>query len=561
MFLLAVLLAAGCAPGVPSRSEVPAVERPEARPFKRLVAVLASEPDLGPSPPTRGAPPFRLLVRAGLTIADNQGARRPQLAEAVPTVENGLWKVLPDGQMETTWRLKRTAQWHDGTPLTGADLLFTATVLREGQIPEFRTDAYGWIDRVEAPAPDTVTVGWSRPYIDADTLFTHELTPPFPKHLLETPYREDPADFTKLPYWRGEYVGAGPYRVREWVPGSHIVVAANDAYVLGRPRIDEIEVRFIEDANARLATVLAGAAEMTLGVGLSVDQAMQAATQWRDGTVAIEFIGNWVAMFPQLLDPTPAAISDVRFRKAMMHALNRHEMVETLQGGLVPVAHSYLVPNQPRYRDIEARLDRYDYEPRRAVQLLEDMSFVRGGDDAMRDATNQPVAVSIRSPAGSDIATKSALATADYWQRLGLAVATETIPPQRMADLAYVATFPGFFVTNPGHDLRSLADLHSSRARIPANNFRVPGIGNYSRYMSPQLDGLLDRYFATIPERDRLDVLGEIIAHVADRLNVMGLFYNGTPEMIGRRLTNVTTGRPPIPSAQITWNVHEWDLK
>src|SRR5439155_18868320 len=62
------------------------------------------------------------LVNAGLTQADASGLLLPRLAEAVPTLDYGLWKVFPDDRMETTWHIKPNVQWHDGVPLSADDL-------------------------------------------------------------------------------------------------------------------------------------------------------------------------------------------------------------------------------------------------------------------------------------------------------------------------------------------------------------------------------------------------------------------------------------------------------
>jgi peptide/nickel transport system substrate-binding protein len=62
------------------------------------------------------------LVNIGLTVVDSSNARRPALAEAVPSLENGLWKLLPDGGMEVAWKLRPGTTGHDGTPFTVEDL-------------------------------------------------------------------------------------------------------------------------------------------------------------------------------------------------------------------------------------------------------------------------------------------------------------------------------------------------------------------------------------------------------------------------------------------------------
>ena len=67
-------------------------------------------------------------------------------------------------------------------------------------------------------------------------------------------------------------MGLGPYQVKSWDRGSSIVAVANESYVLGRPKIDEIEIRTIPDANAIMASLLAGAVDLTIGRSLSLDQ-------------------------------------------------------------------------------------------------------------------------------------------------------------------------------------------------------------------------------------------------------------------------------------------------
>jgi ABC-type transport system substrate-binding protein len=115
---------------------------------------------------------------------------------------------------------------------------------------------------------------------------------PLPQHILEKPYLEDKATFADLPHWGHEFVGTGPFKLREMVNGSHVILEANDQYVLGRPKIDVIEVKITSEASAMMTNVLAGAADMALGARISVDEALQVRDQWRDGKV--EFAQtNW----------------------------------------------------------------------------------------------------------------------------------------------------------------------------------------------------------------------------------------------------------------------------
>src|SRR4051794_10399708 len=129
-----------------------------------------------------------------------------------------------------------------------------------------------------------------------------------PKHLLDAAYNDNKADFFNVPYWSTDFVGAGPYKIRDWVPDSRLVVTAFDGYALGRPKVDEVEVRFIPDPNTLMANLLAGV-ELTLSRGISIDQAVRLVDQWQEGEMHVGPYG-WIAVSPQFIDPNPAVVLD-----------------------------------------------------------------------------------------------------------------------------------------------------------------------------------------------------------------------------------------------------------
>lgn len=170
----------GCAvPAAPNASQ-PA--RPAA-PTRITVGMLGVPPtfwNISGSPGTAGGTgELQGLVTAGLTVVDDSGLRRPQLSEAVPSTDNGLWKVFPDGRMETTWVIRAGALWHDGAPFSSDDLLFTTRVGQDGDLAVFGNAAYAAIESIEAADPQTVTVTWKRPYVRADMMFDAFAQPPW----------------------------------------------------------------------------------------------------------------------------------------------------------------------------------------------------------------------------------------------------------------------------------------------------------------------------------------------------------------------------------------------
>ncbi len=159
----------------------------------------------------RGINELELLVHSGLSVERDRGVRHPLLAEAVPSLENGLWKVSPDGRMETTWRIRDGAAWHDGVPLTVDDLVFSVQVGRDRETVSFRDKGFDAVDTVRAVDARTVTVTWSQPYIEADTLFGNQSTfaLPLPRHILEKPFTEDKAQRPRRRSLEFASVGSG----------------------------------------------------------------------------------------------------------------------------------------------------------------------------------------------------------------------------------------------------------------------------------------------------------------------------------------------------------------
>jgi peptide/nickel transport system substrate-binding protein len=555
-------LLAACAPAARPEGGASADQQPSQARFKRISAsvkgdghTLSERINNVGGATTIGIGSVEDAINAGLTHVDDHSVRQPQLAEAVPSIDNGLWRLLADGRMETTWHIRPSARWHDGTAFTAEDLVFTATVGADRDVGAFRDPAYDSIDTAEAIDGSTVLVHWKRPFIEADGMFTSDRGLPMPRHLLERGFLDDKTSFKNLPYWTDGYVGTGAYKVRDWVGGSYLVLDANDDYVLGRPRIDQIEIKFIVDANTMAANILAGAIDVTMGRGLSLEQGLSIREQWHDGLMDARSTGG-IVMYPQFVDPDPAVVADVRFRRALVHAMDRQQMVDTFMSGFSSVAHSFLSPDFPDYKDIEPAIVRYEYDPVRAAQMIEDLGYRRDGQGAFRDASGRPLSVDLRVTAGDDLNQKVTFSITDFWQRVGVDAKPNVLPVQAANDQAFIAAFPGFTLTRFKNDLSRLRNFGTANTPLPENSFRVRG--NTSRYMNPEFDTMVDSYFITIPPRERLGVVQQIVHHLTDQLVQISILYVTEPTMIANRLVNVAGA---VQGSTETWNIHAWDLK
>jgi peptide/nickel transport system substrate-binding protein len=558
--VLILVLLLGCQP-VPRPVSEQAQESgvPAAAGQKRGTAVIMGDPShfAGRFNPSIGSVPgldaLEEMVNAGTANFDREGALRPQLAEAVPSVENGLWKLLPDGRMETTWKIRSGASWHDGTPVTSADLAFTALTGSDAQLPDFTNVIYTMIEATAAPDAATFIVTWKGPFVGADTLFTRERGLPLPRHLLETPYNENKASIRDHPYWGEEFVGTGPYQLRELVRGSHLILDANDRYVLGRPKIDVWEVKFTPDANVLISTLLAGSAEVTLGARLSIDQALEIQKSWRDGSVLFS-PGGWLVAMPQFINPNPALLLDVRLRRALQHAIDRQVIVDDLLYGKTQIADAALAPIERDYKDIESAVPRYPYDPRIATQLVGELGYSPGPDGVLVDSSRQRLTIEARTNNQLDTQVKAAAIVSDFWRKSGFTVDEVVYGQQRVADREYRHTRPAFEILGFGLPSESFANFHSRQ--IPRADTNWLG-QNRTRYSSPYYDSLLDSYAVTVSRPERMEVLRQIVQHFGDQLILLPLTYTTNHVAVGNRFKNIT-GRGPNWTEG--WNAEQWEI-
>jgi peptide/nickel transport system substrate-binding protein len=550
-----IFLVASCAPaavGDGATDQPGGAQRPGP---KRIVAAISATPAqiaskdvLAGSGTYPGGDTLEDLVNAGLSIIDNQSRLQPQLAEAVPSIENGLWRLLPDGRMETTWNLRPDIRWHDGVPFKADDLLFTATLIQDKALPFFSNQAMTYFEGIDAPDANTIVVKWKALYIGVDAMFSRDFAMPRPEHILGPIYAENKDGVPIHPYWGEAYVGTGPFLVRQWGRDSHLVLQANDAYILGRPKLDEIEIRFVPDANALTANLLAGEVELTLGRSLPVSQASQIRDQWA-GEVGIG-LKNYIKLDIQFQNPTPAALRDVQFRRALVHALDRQEMADVLESGWAPAAHFLWPPGDAVYAEVEPYIVKYGYDPRRAIQLIEESGYARGSDGMFRDGSGRSLAIDAWTYIGHE---QRILVVADQLRRVGIDAQPFVMSDAQRLDRIFNNTFPGLELARQPNDPLRIGTYRSNSFPIPSRPDIQPG------YTSASLDALIDRYVGTMARPERIAILGEITREMTSQVAEIPLYYNVEPLMIARRIVGVE----PRRTEKVTeaWNAHQWDLR
>ncbi len=176
--------------------------------------------------------PLVTLVYDTLTWRDAGGVPQPWLARTVTRSRGGR---------RVTVRLRRGVRWHDGRPLTAADVAFTFRFVARHFQPRF-TPQLRDLERVRATGPLTVTFDLQRPSLGFKDQPLADV-PILPRHLwLHLPGgRRAP---------RGLPVGSGPYRVQSAGRRAGYVLRSDRGYFRGVPRVREIRVPIISDAEA-----------------------------------------------------------------------------------------------------------------------------------------------------------------------------------------------------------------------------------------------------------------------------------------------------------------------
>lgn len=112
-----------CAPNAGPASQPGGAPQSAAGPKRITVAITSSDPIMLRSNATgafggsaAGTDVIEDLTNGGASRRDDKDVLQPLLAQAVPSLDNGLWKLLADGRMETSWTIKDGARWHAPPP-------------------------------------------------------------------------------------------------------------------------------------------------------------------------------------------------------------------------------------------------------------------------------------------------------------------------------------------------------------------------------------------------------------------------------------------------------------
>ncbi len=555
-----LVLVGACAPqSTPAQPGPGATERTEAarRPKVLTIGIQREPPSFNPylsqgGSTTGGATQVFLIAHDYLIMEADRvaGKWEPRLATEHVSVEQGTWRVNPDGTMDTTWTLRPNVKWQDGAPFTSADLLFTFTVYKDPEVPTSIGGPLARMASASAPDPLTFSVHWSSIYVRANE------APgliPIPRHLLEELYRTDKANLANSSRFTTEFIGLGPYRLTDWQHDVHMEFTRFDDYFRGRPPFDTVTVRFMGDTNTLVANILAGVIDIVLPTGVDLEAALEVRRRWEGtGNQVFTNLSSGVRHLEIQFRPEYAQPRNglpVRaVRQALYHAIDRQTLSDVLNQGLAPIADSWIPPTHELRPQVEAAIPQFPYDLRRAQQLMAEAGWTPGPDGILvHGPSGERFAIDLYGSQGSRTDKEEPI-IADGWKAVGAQVGQFSIPAALGSDREYRSKLSGVNLSGGvGFDDFTSDRLHSKFISSEATRWNG---GNRGGYNNPAVDAILDRLVVTVAPEERLRLHRELLGEQMGDVALMPLYWQVDPALAlnGVRGFDLTT-----------WNFFAWD--
>jgi peptide/nickel transport system substrate-binding protein len=367
------------------------------------------------------------LVCESLISTDPERNFIPILAAEVPTFENG--GRARDGTW-VIWRLKRGVLWHDGTPFTADDVVFTWEYASDPATAATSRRLYENILRLDKLDDHTVKVMFKDP---TPVWFYSGRTQILPKHLF--------AEYTGQNARHAPYnlkpVGTGPYKIVDFKPEDVALYEINPHYhVPNRPFFDAVELKGGGDAtSAARAVIQAGEFDFAWNLPVHKDVRERLERQGRKGR--FHFIPGQSLMHIQLnrTDPWTEVdgerssvqvphpfFSDLRVRQAFAAAVDRRTIAEQLYGAEGQPTGNFL-NNPDEFRSPNTR---WEFDLEKAARLLEQAGWKRGSD-GVRVKEGRRMQVLFQAPTNLLFQKQQAIVKKAL-ERLGIEVELKAVP-------------------------------------------------------------------------------------------------------------------------------------
>lgn len=257
------------------------------------------------------------------------------------------WEINEDRTEMTVFL--RQGVWHDGKPITAADVVFTYDVLKSDKTNSTAKNLVADIKSLTLTGPTQVKVNFNRPMVQPERALMFKI---LPKHAFpNAPPMEARSEFRMNP------VGSGPYKFISW-EGTTIDMEANHHKQVGLPKL---QARFIPDKKVQLDFLQYDALEAVVRV-LPRHRPVIEGMSGKVELLPYESLSWWYLG----LNHKNPDLATLEVRRALAHVLNRDEVRSAHLGDGQTISGPF-APRSPFYND---RVKPYEYDLRAADALM-----------------------------------------------------------------------------------------------------------------------------------------------------------------------------------------------
>lgn len=388
-----------------------------------LTIVVGAEPNL----------PVRLLAanKADIDAASLMFAPLAWLNKKLMTADESAFEpALARGwsrrdSLTLVFELDPRARWHDGTPITSRDVVWTLNTARDSAAFPVFALLMREIASVTAQGPERVVVTFKRAYAEQFYDVVYHVAP-LPAHLLDTipAKRLDASAFAANP------VGSGPYRMGTREPGRQVDFVARADFFLGPPKITRIVFLLARNAEAQLNLMLDGSADAFESAVL----ARQIAPVVGRPNLRI-VTGPWLSVGYLLFNrkaygdrqTAHPILADLGVRQAIVHALDRPTLIRSVFGPYAAVAEGPMgqatwirrvAPKQP------------GFDPDRSRRLLRERGWLDRDGDGIVEKDGRPLSLRMMYPSSNIPRVALGEPIQEMLRRVGIKLELDRLEPR-----------------------------------------------------------------------------------------------------------------------------------
>jgi len=387
------------------------------------------------------------------------------------------WQPVDD----RTWEIKIRSgvTFHDGSPLTAEDVVFSINYILD--------------PTQEVPLASQLTGITGAEFVDDETFLLKTETPlasAISKLARVFVVPSDHYEAVGAEAFSENPIGSGPYKFVEWVKDDHITLEANADYWGGAPAVSRAVFRHVPEDATRAAAIKSGEANIVNNIPPALYADLVA-----DANVSA-FIFNGMQHILFGLDGQKPPFDDPRVRQAVMYAVNREEIINSLFQGLFARPITGLVAEGLLGYD-PALEQVYSYNPDKARELLAEAGYADGFSTQL-----------LYSPGRYAQGTETVQVIIANLAEVGINVEPMTAEGAQRLQMIREGTVPGIFSTsclNETGDPSGCLDLWASKDQ---------GRGWY--WPDFNLDTEIAQQNATFDETERAELVQEINRQLTD---------------------------------------------